>query len=240
MTKYTWGLYRNRGRLTDDIERRTLEALETLHEGFFPAVMRISGAEKIVFVSARDYSRLLIPPQYYISPEIATIPLEATNGVDLVFTESDEPKLYPASLVFQCSREAIDANKWGAKKVLQILRETIRSLEPDYGFVYDEAQRARDSYGKVMFRVDTREVPIGSFWINYYGPRWVKNIGAEALERIKKLAPLFEELDGGGVLFALQEDPYSEENPIDQQGQLAFEKAVGLKEIQNRFPNRGL
>jgi hypothetical protein len=51
-----------------------------------------------------------------------------------------------------------------------------------------------------MFDFDGRRVPSGLFWINYYGPEWTRNVGAERLDRLRPAVPVFEQLDNGGVL----------------------------------------
>ena len=237
---YTLGFYRVTEPVTNEVERETLTALDRLEEGFFPAGMWLSRDRKLVLADAGSYSRDLIPTEYFVSPGVATLPLEPKNGTRITFTESDEPDLYPASLVIECSLETMTANGWGADRLLRILRETVGSFHPDYAYLYADAHRGRDSYRKRMFAFDLRQVPIGVFWMNYYGPQWVKNLGAETIEKIKASVPLFEALEEGGVLFAIQEEPYQEEIAAHREHQSRLETELGLAQIQDRFPNSGM
>ena len=43
---------------------------------------------------------MLVPRAYFIEPDVARIPLECANGMDITFTESDAPDLYPARFGF--------------------------------------------------------------------------------------------------------------------------------------------
>jgi hypothetical protein len=240
MVSYVAGFYRTGEPFDDDTIRRTLAALHALSAGFLPASMWLSKDDKATFHAPADYQRHLVPAGYYISPGVARIPLESANGVVLAFTESDTPRTVPANLVMELSDRTIGTNGWDLRTLLSMFRAVIEAFEPNYALVYDEAHRDRGTYDERMFDIDMRRVPLGLFWINYYGPEWVKNVSAERLERLRPMVPAFEWLDNGGVLFAIQQAPYDETVASHRENQQALEELLGLRQLQAQFPNPGL
>lgn len=220
--------------------RRTLAALHCLDVGFFPADLLVSRQEKVVLHGPNDYARHVIPAGYFISPDVATLPLESSNGVHLVFTETDNPRTIPGSLVLQMTDRTITENDWTVETLLRLFRAVIAAFGPDYAYLYDESHAARPAYTSRMFDFDGRRVPSGLFWINYYGPEWARSVGVERLERLRPVVPVFEWLDNGGVLIAIQEAPYDEGVASNRENQQRFEELLGLRQVQACFPNPGL
>ena len=116
----------------------------------------------------------------------------------------------------------------------------VDAFVPDYGYVFDESQAARSTYKSRALEVDRRHVPPALFWINYYGPEWVKNIGAGRLKQLQSEVPVLEWLESGGVIFAIQKAFYDESDASHRRNQERLEKVLGLKEVHARFPNPGL
>jgi hypothetical protein len=181
-----------------------------------------------------------VPEGYYITPGVARVPLECTNGAALAFTQSENPRNLPANLVMELSDRTIASNGWSLRTLLEIFRAAIESFEPDYAVLYDEAHRDRPTYDQRMFDFDMRRVPLGLFWINYYGPEWARNVGVERLERLRPAVPVFEWLDNGGVLIAIQEASYDEGVALHRENQQRLEELLGLRQVQASFPNPGL
>lgn len=240
MVSYTAGFYRYTESFDDPTLRRTLEALHRLAMGFFPASMWVSKEDKVLFREPSEYRRSLIPAAYYVSAGIARIPLECANGVALSFTESDNPKNVPANLVARFGSATLEANAWKLTQLLALFRAVIGSFEPDCAELYDEAHRGRPAYDERLFDFDMRRVPLGLFWINYYGPEWARNVGVERLERLRPAVPVLEWLDNGGVLIASQEAPYDEGVASHRENQQRLEELLGLRQVQASFPNPGL
>jgi hypothetical protein len=193
--------------------------------------------QKVILRQPEDYARSLLPSGYFITPEQATIPLDAANGAVCTFTESEKPQTMPASLVIEFTSATLASNAWELGRLLALFRAMIRSFEPDYGHLSDEAHLVRESYTEKMFEFDWRRIPDGLFWINYYGPEWVRNIGRDRLERLRPLVVAsLEWLDNGGVLVAIQDVPYDEGNTSHRNHQLELERLLGLEELQASFP----
>ena len=193
-----------------------------------------------MFHSPGEYKRSLVPQGYYITPGIARVPLECANGVALAFTESDNPMNMPANLVMEFSNRTIASNGWSLPQLMEVFRAVIKSFVPDYAVLYDEAHRDRPTYRERIFDFDRRRVPLGLFWINYYGPEWVKNVGVERLERLRSAVAEFEWLENGGVLIAIQEAPYDESVASHRENQERLEELLGLRQVQASLPNPGL
>ena len=208
MIHYSSAFYRLNSAFDDMIMQRTLMALHAVDRGFFPATLWTSKHGRIILEGPQDYRRLLIPDVYFIKPGVATLPLHATNGAELHFTETDDPRTMPGSLVLKLSDAVLVANRWSLTDLLAIYRAVVPVFNPDHGHLYDDAHRARPQYEDWMFAFNWRRVPTGLFWINYYGPEWARNIGLKRLDRLRSAVPVFEWLDTGGVLFAIQEEPY--------------------------------
>lgn len=240
MVRYVAGFYRIVESFDDETMRRTMAALHALNAGFFPAWMWLSKEKKSAFRAPAEYQRSLVPEGYYITPGIARIPLECTNGTALAFTESGNPRNLPANVVMELSDRTIATNGWSLRRLLEIFRAVVESFEPDYAVLYDEAHRDRPTYDQRMFAFDMRRVPLGLFWINYYGPEWARNVGVERLERLRAAVPVFEWLDNGGVLIAIQEAPYAEGVASHRENQQYLEELLALRQVQASFPNPGL
>lgn len=240
MAKYAAGFYHIVTPFDDAAMRRTLTALHGLQIGFFPADLLVSREKKVVLRGPGDYARDLIPADYFISPGLATLPLESSNGVHLAFTETDNPRAIPGSLVLQMTDRTIAENRWTVQTFLRLFRTVITAFGPDYGYLYDESHAARPAYTSRMFDFDGRRVPSGLFWINYYGPEWARNVGVERLERLRSAVPMLERLDNGGILVAIQEAPYDEGIASHRENQQRLEERLGLKEVQASFPNPGI
>jgi hypothetical protein len=240
MVSYVAGFYRNGESFDDETMRGTLAALHTLNMGFFPASMGLSKEKKATFHTPAEYKRSQVPEGYYITPGIARVPFECTNGTALAFTESNNPRNMPANLVMEFSDRTIARNGWTLQKLLEIFRTVIESFRPDYAMLYDEAQRDRPTYDERMFDFDMRRVPLGLFWINYYGPEWAKGVGRERIERLRNGVASLEWLDSGGVLVAIQDTPYDENVPEHRAHQLELEQLLGLDKVQASFPNPGI
>lgn len=225
--RYTFGLYRNSQSFDEPSLRRILEALERLNVGFFPASFWAGQHEKLVLHRAEDYSREIIPDEYFIHPGFARIPFEAENGSEFAFEESNNPSIYPATFILQLSDQT--ANKWKLSGFLNCFRAIVESFSPSYGYVFDQDQIVREGYAERRFATDIKSVPIALFWINYYGRSWVSNIGTKRLEDLRQHVPAFDWLDDGSVLFAIQEEPYDENNEQHVEHQHELEARISFR-----------
>jgi hypothetical protein len=240
MVEYLCGFYRGMTSFDEATLRATLEALHKLGLGFFPAGLWRSQEERLALKHPLAYERSLVPSEYYIDPGVARIPFEGANSVSFTFTESDKPSTYPASFLLEFTGETLAANRWNLDTLLALFRSVISSFNPDFGYVYDQEHADRPNYGERRFEFDSRRVPDALFWINYYGPEWAKNLGADRIERLRPSVASLEWLDNGGVLIAIQDAPYDEGNAAHREHQLELERVLGLEELQASFPNPGL
>lgn len=238
--RYLGSFQRFRAPLGDEDIRASLEALDDLGMGFLPARMWTSSDKAISFAGPREYRRQLIPEAYYVEPGVATIPLEASNGIELTFTESANLATMPASLAMDVPATLLGAGTWNLHGLIRIFRAVVGSFAPDRGFLADEAHVMRPEYQSRKLVFDSRKVPEGLYWINYFGPEWVSNVGAARLDRLRGEAATFERLESGGVLVAIQDTPYDESATSDRVRQERFESLIDLGELQGRFPNPGL
>jgi len=241
MVRYVAGFYRTGESFDDETMRRTLHSLHALNAGFFPASMWLSKEHKCTFHTPAEYKRSLVPDGYHMTASAARIPFECCNGVALTFTESDNPRNMPANLVMEFSDHTITTNAWSLYRLLEIFKAVIASFAPDYATLYDEAHRARPTYDERMFDYDMRRAPSGLYWLNYFSRDWVADIGEEKLRELSKHVARAEWFSDGGVLIALQEEPYDEGNPTHRDRQLFLEQRIlDLPAVQARFPNPGL
>lgn len=234
--RYSGGLYLAESRLDEERISRALAGLEELGLGFFPAEMALSAKRRVAFSAAAEFRRSLVPRPYFIEPDVARIPLECANGMDITFTESDAPDLYPASFGLSFGAGLLRDRGWGLEELLRIFRAAIPSLDADYGWLYDEAQNQSPSYQRRRLEVDIAKIPVELSWINYFGPSWAMNVGLERLQRIRPHVAAFEEFQGGGVLVAIQREPYDEGNPGHRAHRGQVEEILGLAEVHTHFP----
>jgi hypothetical protein len=240
MVKYVAGFYRTVEPFRDGTILQTLAALHDLQMGFFPASMWASKERQLTLAGPSEYRRAIIPAEYFAADETASIPFDCANRTLMTFTESNTPRLVPASLVIEFDGETITENGWRLNSFLLLFHAVIAAFRPDVADLHDEAHRDRAAYDQRMFEIDMRQVPLGLFWINYYGPRVAENIGRKRLERVRSSVASFEWLDDGGALVAIQEAPYDESDPAHRNHQIELERVIGLEEIHAQFPNRGI
>ncbi len=237
---YTAGFYRINEPFGDDIIRNTISALDVLDLDFLPATLFLQDRKKFVLRKPEDYKRELIPSDYFISSGIATLPLECANGAQLDFTETADPRVRPGTLSIQFSDRMLRLNGWDLETLLRVVRSVVGAFAPDYGYVYDEAQAACPTVQSRMFKIDWHHVPTALFWINYYGPGWVRNLGRERLNSLRSEVPVLEWQKDGGVLIAIQRASYDDTDPSHRQNQQRLERLLGLRDAQARFPNPGM
>jgi hypothetical protein len=241
MMRYVASFYRTGESFSDETMRDTLVALDALGAGFFPASIWLSSHDKATLLTPADYRRSLVPEGYYIGPGFARVPFECSNGVAMAFTESNNPRSMPANLVMEFSDATVRNSGWSLHNLVRIFKATISTFAPTYASLYDEAHRARPAYEKRVFEYDSRCVPSGLYWVNYFSREWVANLGEVRLRQLAKAVALAEWLPDGGVLIALQEEPYDEGNLLHRDRQVLLEeKVLDLPAIQARFPNLGL
>ncbi|MEO8218937.1 MAG: hypothetical protein ABI718_17820 [Acidobacteriota bacterium] len=237
MTDYIASFYRGKESPSQETILQTLHAIECSGKGFFPAYFWRSQNERLVLEHAQAYERTLIPAEFYIQPGVARIPFEGSNGTEFAFTESDEPSLYPATLVIKISSKSFSL---ALEDLVVMFKNIVKAFSPDYSYLYDQEQTDKRSNHRLKFDVDIYSVPMMLYWINYYGREWVRNIGQERLRKLSKHIPFFEWLEDGGVLFAIQTEPYEDRNPVHVANQQKLEKMLGLKELHAKYPNRGI
>jgi hypothetical protein len=240
MVDYIAGFYRISEAFGEATMLETLKCLHNMKAGFFPASVWLSKHEKVVLKNPLEYDRNFLPCEYFISQNAARIPFESQNGAEVVFTESDEPCLSPASLTIGFTDKNINANKWSALWFADLFGLIVRSFTPDYSYLFDEEHKCRDYYSDIMFDIDLGQVPIGIFWWNHYSTKWVNNIGRKRIEDIENELSYLEWLGDGGLIFSIQSEPYDEANDMHRIRQRSIEEAAGLAEIHASFPNRGL
>ena len=202
--------------------------------------MWVSKERKVTFRTPEEYRRDVVPAEYYRSGGSAHIPFDCANGASATFTESATPTLMPASFVINFGGDTIARNGWRLEDLLSLFRAVVVAFRPDVAEIYDEAHRDRSTYDERMFDIDMKRVPLGLFWINYYGPEWARNVGRERLERLRPTVASLEWQDNGGVLVAIQDVPYDESNAVHRDHQLELERLLGLEELQASFPNPGV
>lgn len=234
MVNYVLGFYKITAQLDDTMLRSTLKVLFESNFAFSPAVIRLSPTQSKVLMRPEDFQRSMIPQNYFIDHQDARIPFETEDGTDFIFTESSNPRIAPASFVWKFSSAIFENRNWTFWKTIDLCKQLVAVLHPDYGYVYDQKHGARKSYRERMFKFDAKRVPIGVFWINYYGTEWADNVGRDSLEALSRTIPYFESLPEGGVLYATQEQPYDE--AIHSIQQMKYEEQLGLSDAQERFP----
>jgi hypothetical protein len=240
MVDYVAGFYRTDTPFDDAVLLATLEAVDSLGIGLFPAKIGRTVEDAVTLNTARDFSRSLIPREFFIDGRNARIPFHASSGLDYSFSESSNPRIAPASFLVEFNTQTLTSLALDVDRLMDLVQRVAEVFQPSYAYVYDQRQRARASYSERMFAFDKRKVPLGLFWINYYGPEWVKNIGRLRLERLAQDVPRWRWLPGEGALFAIQVESYDEAVSSHRARQRLFEERLGLEELQKAFPNPGL
>ena len=238
MTDYICNFYRSVS--FDEVTLcKALSALDDIHQGFFPLTFWRDSREKLTVERAADFSRQAIPSEYFIEPGVARIPFDAANGAAIVFTESEMPILSPPGLDIEFNEATINANAWSVPTFFALFKAIAMSFEPKHGHLADIEELTRPDHDGVRFSIDINRVPISLHWINYFGAEWVQRIGVERLDRLQGEVAAFERLDTGAILFALQEEPFREANPMHVATQQKFEAVLDLKSLHRAHPNVG-
>lgn len=237
--RYICSLYRSDVSFTEPDILKTLTALEAIDLGFFPARIVASKKKSIEVPQPTAFARSLVPKAFYIDAGCARIPFEGANGLEFVFTESSAPHLYPATFSIEFTGDDLERLRWNASTLRGLMSATVDGFEADYGFVLDEDQIATEEYGERRLLVSSRDVPVAMHWINYFGREWADRIGVRRLQALK---PEFgvDCRANGGVIVTIQEKPFDYLNPTDRLRQGSAEDAVGLRDLQRRFANRGV
>src|SRR5688572_29612479 len=97
MMNYVCNFYRSSS-FDEAIIRKTLSALDEVRQGFFPLAVWRGSRDKLIVERPDDFSRGVIPKEYFIESNVARIPFEGANGTEIVFTESSDPELSPPGL----------------------------------------------------------------------------------------------------------------------------------------------
>lgn len=236
MTDYVCNFYRSSS-FDETVLIKVLSALSELEQGFFPLVFWRSSREKLIIEQPSDFSRQMVPVEYFIEPGIARIPFEAANGADVVFTESDNAMLSPPNLDIEFSEARTRLESWSVPSFFALFKAIATAFEPEHGHLADIEELTRPAHEAVRFDIDTNKVPTSLHWVNYFGTRWVQRIGADRLRLLSETVPAFEWLKNGAVLLALQQAPFRERNPLDVETQRVAEVALDLKKLHREYPN---
>lgn len=235
---YSAMLYRVGEAFSESILKLTLESLHRSTADFFPLKLRVAPSSTIELQKPSDFSRKVVPPAFFIDKENARIPFEASNGADVCFTESTKPYLYPANMEIELPKRLVEA--WGLPRLILLVRGIVSAFRPDFGFVADTQQFFSQMDREKRLQVDINKVPLSIHWIEYFGREWVKNIGEERINRIERSVPLFEQMEDGAVLFAIQNEPYDDSSPSHVARRLMVENELGLRELHMEYPSPGL
>ncbi len=233
--RYFAGFYRTREPSTQEHIQTTLKALLNLQLGFFPLQFRKSRRETVSINRPEEFERSLIPKEFYIQGNTARIPFDAANGCYIHFTETTNPTVMPANFAIEFGPGLIEDGKMDTACLLILFRNVIAAFGPDDAYLCDRKHRNRKGYSDTRSGFDIREAPLTLFWINYYGPQWVKNIGKNRLQSIAPYLSALEWLDNGGVLFAIQNEPYDELNPKHAERQKELERKFDLEGLHRQY-----
>jgi len=231
MKRYVSGFYRTTTNLDTKIVSSTLDALGALDMGFLPAVIPLSRKERLEVSSGSDYDRSRLPKGYFVDACCARIPLEPANGVSLTFTESHDPRQFPANLLIEFTHEDLTRNGWATESLLSMFRAVIPPFEPAYAYTADEDQFSDPQFNERRLNVARHEVPLAVHWINYFPEAWTRKIGAARLASLRDLVAGYEELASGAVLFSLTDSPFDFKDPAHHAKQVEAERRIGLPEL---------
>jgi hypothetical protein len=240
MTRYTAGFYRTDKNIDETVISASIDALRDVEMGFSPLTLLVSRTKRILLNSGADFRRQIVPKRYFIDTSSARIPLEAANGTEVVFTESDDPPIHPANLLIEFSGPEADARSWSAASWLALFRGVIPAFDPNYALVADEDQFADENFNERRLSVSRNEVPIVLHWINYFSPPWVQRIGDRNIDALSRVVASFERMPNGGVLFALTADRFRFGSESDRSTQHSAEDSISLTRLQQQYPNRGV
>jgi len=232
--RYFAGFYRTREPSTQEHIQTTLKALLNLQLGFFPLQFRKSRRETVSINRPEEFERSLIPKEFYIQGNTARIPFDAANGCYIHFTETTNPTVMPANFAIEFGPGLIEDGKMDTACLLTLFKNVVGAFGADHAYLFDKKHH-RKGYDEIRSELDLRKAPITLYWINYYGPEWVKNIGRSRLQSIAPDLSALEWLDNGGVLFAIQNEPYDELNPKHAERQKELERKFDLEGLHRQY-----
>lgn len=232
MEYYSLGVYRYDTPFPENPTPEVLRIIQRHMPDFFPAEMATSTKSHETYNKPEDFDPEKIAPEFW-DEEFQTIDIfiDGKNYVDLQISDHRIPLPSPANILL----------KWSVETKLPEIH-TLEALLGDLGdFANAQTGRLTDNETGVSediyersFEIESRDVTDALYWMTYIGERQLSHISPEALDALKQVATITKRKYG--IIVRLQEEPFDNDNPEHVQRRLRAEEAMGLLELQKRFP----
>ena len=220
-------------KLSEELERDFLRCVDRYID-IFPLELPMARDRVQLLRNPDDLDRSQVPKEFGIRPDGLRIPLSSPKqDAKIVFLEADG--LYIRSQI-HIELNNINPQVWSADTLLNLVETFVGQISVEHAYFCERKQLGRDKYRARRCRLlNTTEVPLGVFWINFFSKRLVQNIGWRSIWKMKKLSPAVRNLPSG-LLFASQEEAFVRGRPADEARLDQLEEALDYPSLIKRFP----
>lgn len=214
---------------------RTLEVMERELTDFFPASLPVAPGHSVPITHAADFREVDIPKEFITCGKhpFVRVPFKGSHGEKLAILDQNAD--FGTSVVTLDWASVVQLPPTCVLK--RLLGALAAALEADWGAVRDDDTPVRHDIRERSFTIDKASVPNALYWMNWFGPAQLRVIGSD---RLKRLAPFAEvELrppDGAFVI--LQQESFSDANPVHVRRREEAEATLGLAELHRQHPQR--
>ncbi len=159
------------------------------------------------------------------------------EGIDLltVLQNTEENKTLTTIISLDFEERHLDTSTgvFTYNGLRDLFRNLIMTLQPDNAVLKRKAPPTARWYWDTRSDVDTMKVPVAIEWFNYFTLDWIKRIGASKFKAI----PQGEiEKMPFGLIYILQEETFSYDNPKHVVRQKILQEYLGLENLHHKFP----
>jgi hypothetical protein len=160
----------------------------------------------------------------------------AVEGVDLLATlrivDKKPPLIETISLDFL--EEHLDpvAGIFSSDLLQELFTNSALASAPDYAVLGRTPAVTADWYWRTRINIDTEKVPVAFEWLNFFSWDWVQRMGEKKFDNcpvgeVKRLP--------NGVLYIMQNEPFSYSNPEHVQRQQRVNKHFELGKLHKKY-----
>lgn len=172
-------------------------------------------------------------------PSLSMYPLifSSRNGIKLDFTLAwDElvSRVKAVTAVFQ-EEHVRGADSLSVDEIASVFEKIVAQTGSICGEFGQPPPISEEWYYEAGRKTDVERVPTSVEWMTYFGPELVERIGEKKFHRVPEGE--IREI-GGGILFILQREPFSYEEPDHRARQRRLNKYLEIDRIHKLYPRR--